>query len=142
MIDSLEDVRTTLSSIPEAKQSYSYADGKWTVKELVQHMIDTERVFAYRALRFARKDHTNLPGFDQDEFNTTANANSRDFLEMLEEFTLIRKSSISLFKSFDQEMLKTMGTASDSPMSVRAAGYIISGHALHHLNVLKEKYLQ
>ena len=142
MIDSLDDILSTLNSISEAKQMYRYADGKWTIKELVQHIIDTERVFAYRALRFARRDTTNLPGFDQDEFNATANANARDFEELLEELSLVRKSSISLFKSFDDETLKLIGMASNSGMSVRAVGYIISGHALHHLMILRERYLQ
>jgi len=142
MIDSLDEILSTLNSISEAKQMYRYADGKWTIKELVQHIIDTERVFAYRALRFARRDTTNLPGFDQDEFNTTANANARNFEELLEELSLVRKSSISLFRSFDDDTLKLIGTASNSGMSVRATGYIISGHALHHLAVLKDRYLQ
>jgi len=142
MTASLEDILNTLKALPESKQLYSYADGKWTVKELVQHIIDTERVFAYRALRFARKDTIDLPGFDQDVFNTNANANNRAFKELLEELELVRKSSILLFKSFDNETLKVMGVASNSAMSVRAAGYIISGHALHHMTVLKERYLQ
>ncbi len=142
MNDSLKDILNTLNKIPETKQLYKYADGKWTIKELVQHIIDTERVFSYRALRFARKDSTDLPGFDQDEFNVMANANSRNFKELLEELFLVRKSSISLFKSIDSETLKAIGTASGSEMSVRAIGYIISGHSLHHLKVLKERYLQ
>ncbi len=142
MNDSLKDILSTLNKIPETKQLYKYADGKWTIKELVQHIIDTERVFAYRTLRFARKDSTDLPGFDQDAFNVTANANSRNFKELLEELFLVRKSSISLFKSFDSETLKAIGTVSGSEMSVRAIGYIISGHSLHHLKVLKERYLQ
>ncbi len=142
MSDSLNDILNTLKGVPKEKELYSYAEGKWTVKQLVQHIIDTERIFAYRALRFARRDTINLPGFDQDEFNATANANSREFDALLEELVLVRKSSIVLFKSFDAETLKVIGKASDSLMSVRAAGYIISGHALHHVNVLKERYLQ
>ncbi len=142
MNDSLEDMMSTLNAIPETKQMYRYADGKWTIKELVQHIVDTERVFGYRALRFARKDGINLSGFDQDEFNATANANTRDFKELLEELSLVRKSSISLFNSFDNEILKAIGMASNSGMSVRAIGYIISGHSYHHLKVLKERYLQ
>ncbi len=142
MSDSLEEIINTLKSIPKTKQTYKYAEDKWTIKELIQHIIDTERVFAYRSLRFARKDTINLAGFDQDEFNRAADANSRDFSELLEEFTLVRKSSILLFKSFDNETLMRIGKASDSDMSVRAAGYIISGHALHHIKVLKERYLQ
>ncbi len=142
MSDSLDDIINTLRSIPESRQTYKYDEDKWTIKELIQHIIDTERVFAYRSLRFARKDTINLAGFDQDEFNRAADANSRDFSELLEEFTLVRKSSILLFKSFDNETLMRIGKASDSDMSVRAAGYIISGHALHHIKVLKERYLQ
>ncbi len=142
LIDSLEDILQTLKSIPEGKQLYKYADDKWTVKELIQHVIDTERIFAYRALRFARKDTVNLLGFDQDTFNETSNANDRDFTELIEELRGVRESTILLFKSFNDDTLKEIGLASNSPMSVRVTGYIISGHALHHVKVLKERYLQ
>ena len=139
--DTLSDVLATLSSIPENKQEYRYAEGKWTIKELIQHLIDTERVFAYRALCFARNDATELAGFEQDDYVVVFDANSRDFYELLEELTLSRKSTILLFKSFGEKELIRMGIVSGSNMSVRALGYIISGHLIHHLNIVKERYL-
>jgi hypothetical protein len=139
--DTLDDAIGVLSNLPEDKQMYSYADGKWTIKELLQHIIDTERVFAYRALRFARNDATPLPGFEQDDYAAIYNANKRNYKELLEEFLFTRKSIISLFKSFDNEELIRIGIAGGNNMSVRALGYIISGHLQHHLNIIKERYL-
>ena len=131
----------TLSKLPENKQEYRYADGKWTIKELIQHLIDTERVFAYRALRFARNDATELSGFEQDDYIEVFDANTRDFDELLEELELTRKSTILLFKSFGEKELIRIGIASGSDMSVRALGYVISGHLVHHFNIMKERYL-
>lgn len=138
---SLEDTLTTLKNLPEDKLIYKYDIGKWTIKELIQHIIDAERVLSYRAIRFSRNDTTDLHGFDEDWYVDNSNGNDRDFKELLEEFTNIRKSSISLFKSFTNEMLLMKGTANGSILSVRALGFIITGHHLHHLKVIKEKYL-
>lgn len=138
---SLEDTLTTLKNLPEDKLIYKYDIGKWTIKELIQHIIDAERVLSYRAIRFSRNDTTDLHGFDEDWYVDNSNGNDRDFKELLEEFTNIRKSSISLFKSFTNEMLLMKGTANGSILSVRALGFIIAGHHLHHLKVIKEKYL-
>ena len=138
---SLEDTLTTLKNLPEEKLIYRYDVGKWTIKELIQHIIDAERVLSYRAIRFSRNDTTDLHGFDEDWYVDNSNGNDRDFKELLEEFTNIRKSSISLFKSFTNEMLLMKGTANGSIISVRALGFIIAGHHLHHLKVIKEKYL-
>ena len=120
---------------------YSYAEGKWTIKELVQHIIDAERVLSYRALRFSRNDTTNLSGFDEDWYVANSNGNERNFKDMLQEFIHVRNSTILLFKSFKPEMLLINGTASNSDMSVRALGFIIAGHQTHHLKIIKEKYL-
>jgi len=130
-----------LSDIPEEKQLFAYADNKWTIKELVQHMIDTERVMSYRALRISRGDKIALAGFDENEFISNANANQIPFIELLKEFSLVRKSSIAMFKGLSNEMLFLKGTASETEISVRALGYILTGHVLHHLNIIKERYL-
>ena len=139
--DTLDDAIGVLSNLPKEKQIYSYAEGKWTIKELLQHIIDSERVFAYRALRFARNDTTTLPGFEQDDYRAIYNANKRDFKDLLEELVLTRKSIILLFKSFGEEELMRIGIASGTNMSVRALGYVISGHLQHHLNIIKKRYL-
>lgn len=145
IMESLEKGKTEIlkffESIPGEKWIYSYADGKWTIKEVVQHLLDTERVFAYRALCFSRKDDVELPGFDQDDYLRNSNANSRTKESLIEEYLSIRDASISLFKSFSEEMLLQIGIASNNPLSVRAAGYIIAGHEIHHCNVIKERYL-
>lgn len=130
-----------LRNIPENKQDFAYAEGKWTVKEVLQHIIDTERVFSYRALCFARNDKTELPGFDHDVFVDHSHANSRNFDDLLSEMNILRQSSIQLFKSFTADDLVRIGMGSGNNMSVRALGYLFSGHQLHHLNVLKERYL-
>ncbi len=129
------------NSIPEEKWMFSYASGKWTIKEVVQHLLDTERVFAYRALCFSRKDAISLPGFDQDEYLENSNANSRSKQSLIEEYKAIRSASISLFKSFTDDMHLEIGIASNNPLSVRAAGYIIAGHEKHHYKVIEERYL-
>tara|TARA_B110001452_G_scaffold260727_1_gene258582 strand:+ start:576 stop:1085 length:510 start_codon:yes stop_codon:yes gene_type:complete len=136
-----DEFECVLRNLPDNKHSYSYATGKWTLKELIQHIIDTERVFCYRALSFARNDQTSLPGFDQDVFVDNAAANNRDYYDLLDEMKVLRKSSIQLFKSFSKEALLRIGVASDNKMSVRALGYLFSGHQIHHINIVKERYL-
>jgi hypothetical protein len=130
-----------LKSIPAEKQDYRYADGKWTVKEVVQHMIDGERVFTYRALRFARKDDTPLPGFDENLFAQTAKADKRNWNDLVEEFSALRKASEAMFASFDNEQLEAEGVASESPIYVLGIGYIVAGHVNHHCQIIKERYL-
>lgn len=138
---SLEEFLNTLKNLPLEKLVFRYAEGKWTIKEIIQHSIDTERIMSYRALRFSRNDTTDLHGFDEDWYVANSNGNDRNFDDLLEEFINIRKSSISLFKSFTNEMLASFGTANGSDMTVRALGFIIAGHQMHHLKVIKEKYL-
>ncbi|MEK6481223.1 DinB family protein [Catalinimonas sp. 4WD22] len=117
-----------------------YAPGKWTVKDILQHVIDTERVFAYRALRFARNDHTELAGMDQRLFAANTNANERSVDELLYEFSVVRQSTIFLYKSFNQEMLKREGVCFGRKTTVGALGFTIVGHVLHHIKILKERY--
>ena len=138
---SQKEFERLLRNVPEEKQSFMYAEGKWTLKELIQHIIDTERIFCYRALCFARNDKTALPGFDQDIFVDNDTSNDRDYIDLLDEMVVLRKSSIQLFKSFSEEALLRVGVASDNKMSVRALGYLFSGHQIHHINVVKERYL-
>ena len=138
---SQKEFEELLSDLSEEKQLYAYENGKWTVKEVVQHIIDTERVFCYRALRFARNDKTALPGFDQDLFVGNVDANKRNWTDLLAEMSIVRQGTILLFKSFSEESLLRIGEGSGKNMSVRAIGFLCSGHQVHHLNVLKERYL-
>ncbi len=130
-----------VQDIPMDKFDYRYADGKWTIKEIIQHIIDTERVFSYRALRISRNDKTPLPGFDENEFALNTNANDRHLQSLLTELSIVRQGTLALFKSFSEEQLKRIGTASDNQISVRAIGFIIIGHLKHHQTVFQEKYL-
>ena len=141
LIDSQKNFESLLRNLPIEKHNFSYAEGKWTMKELIQHIIDTERIFSYRALCFARNDSTSLPGFDQDIFVENDNANDRDYYDLLDEMAVLRKSSVQLYKSFSEEALLRIGVASENKMSVRALGYLFSGHQIHHLNIVKERYL-
>jgi uncharacterized damage-inducible protein DinB len=141
LIDSQKKFESLLRNLPLEKHNFSYAEGKWTMKELIQHIIDTERIFSYRALCFARNDSTSLPGFDQDVFVENDTANDRDYYDLLDEMAVLRKSSVQLYKSFSDEALLRIGVASDNKMSVRALGYLFSGHQIHHLNIVKERYL-
>lgn len=118
-----------------------YAPGKWTVRDIIQHITDGERVFAYRALRFARKDRTELPGFDENLFAENTGANQRPLEQALEELRLVRLSTIALFKTFDDEALRCTGVMSKTELPVLALGYTIVGHQRHHFGVLQERYL-
>lgn len=130
-----------IKDIPTSKLDYRYADGKWTVKEVLQHIIDAERVFAYRALRFARKDPTFLPGFDENTFADNARADKRDWNNLVEEFKAVRSASEYLFASFDNDQLQATGTANNNSIYVLGIGFIVVGHSLHHMRILKERYL-
>ncbi len=138
---SLNLVFETLGNLPKEKQDFAYADGKWTIKELMQHLIDSERVFAYRALRISRNDKENLLGFDENDYAKYANTNDIEFIDLLKEFSLARKSNIAMFTGFSDAMLLKIGTASDQPISVRGLGVLMSGHVLHHLRIIEERYL-
>ena len=117
-----------------------YAPGKWTIKDILQHIIDTERIFSYRALRFARKDQTELPGFDENTYAAFTTANDRSIDDLLLEFAAVRQSTLGLFLSFDEQMMQEEGTASGNKISVLALGFTLTGHVLHHMQVIKERY--
>jgi len=124
-----------------ADADYRYAPDKWSAKEVLGHMVDTEWIFTYRALRFARGDQSALPGMDQDQFMAGANFADRSLEDISAEFSGLRTASIRLLTSFSEELLSRTGTASDSPISVRALCWIIAGHCQHHLKILKERYV-
>lgn len=131
-----------IQSLSDEQLNYRYAPGKWSIKEIINHLTDGERVFAYRAMRISRKDQTDLPGFDENLYVPNAKASTRTIASLLSEFSVVRRASIELFKNFDDEMLAQTGTANKNPVSVRALGFIIAGHELHHMNVIKERYLK
>ena len=138
---SFDELMETIKDLPEEKLTFRYDEGKWTIKELLQHLIDTERIMSYRALRFSRNDATELQGFDENWYVDNSNGNDRISNDLVEEFMCTRRASISLFKSFTGEMLTLSGTANGSDMTVRALGFIIAGHQIHHLKIIKERYL-
>jgi len=144
IIEVLEEQRKTskkfLKSFTEKQGNYSYADGKWTVKEVLGHVIDTEKIMAYRALAIARGEKQSLPGFEQDEYVAESNFNNRSLDDLINEFLTARESNIILFKSFDEEIFIRRGIASESEVTVLALIYIIAGHEKHHMKILSEKY--
>lgn len=117
-----------------------YAENKWTCRDILQHIMDTERILAYRALRFARNDKTNLPGFEEDAYGKEAKTNRRTLEDIFEESSVLRKSTVALFKSFTKEMLVNEGVCFNQKISVLALGFVIAGHPVHHRNVIKERY--
>ncbi len=130
-----------IHSIPEAKSDFRYAEGKWSMREVLCHMIDAERIFGYRALRFARNDNTPLAGFDEKQYATQLNASSRNLKQIGDEMQHLRTTSVDLFESFNEEMLKRKGSANSNEFSVVALGFIIAGHETHHCKILRERYL-
>lgn len=142
LLDSLSSFKDLAGRIPVDLGDHRYAPGKWTVKDVLQHMIDTERVMAYRALRFARHDSTPVPGFEEDDYARSANATSRSLSDLFMEMEIVRGSSILLFQGLSDEALLGSGTANGQPCSARAAGWIIAGHMQHHVNIINERYLQ
>ncbi|GAB3640709.1 DinB family protein [Spirosoma arcticum] len=125
----------------EALGDLHYAPGKWTIRDIIQHLIDTERIMAYRALRFARNDQTTLPGFDEELFGQTAHATQRNLAELYQEYALNRQSTIALFRSFDDEMLVRSGICFNQTISALAIGFVLVGHSIHHVNIIRERYL-
>ena len=141
LIFSKEEALSLLDKLAKEKHNYVYAEGKWTIKEIIQHIIDAERVFNYRALRIGRGDTTNLHGFDENDFVANSNARERNFQDILKEFLSLRNTTIYLYGSLTQDALLNIGMISGNSMSVRALGYITSGHLIHHLRVIKNRYL-
>jgi uncharacterized damage-inducible protein DinB len=130
-----------LDQIPKKKIEFAYAEGKWTVKQILQHVIDAERVFAYRALSFSRNDASALPGFDENQWSDHAQTKHRKWGDLVKEFRAVRRSTEFLFESFTDDQLLATGTASDHAANALAFGFICAGHAMHHLRVIKERYL-
>ncbi|MEO7977248.1 DinB family protein [Flavobacterium sp.] len=139
--DGLLQLIKFIKNVPSEKLEYRYTEGKWTIKDIVLHMIDTERIFAYRALRISRGDKTPLPGFEENDYVPFAFANNRSVESLLEEFENVRKATISFFENLNDEQLLFLGTASNTTISVRAIGFIITGHQNHHLKVIEQRYL-
>ena len=130
-----------IEAIPEERGDHRYADGKWSVKEVIGHLVDTERVMGYRALAFARGDRTPLPGIDQDVYVGGANFADRSIADLAAEFEALRVSHLNLFASFDDEIWMRRGTASECVFSTRAVAWIMAGHVAHHAAILTERYL-
>jgi hypothetical protein len=139
--NSLHNTLSLFGSVPDGKENYSYAPGKWTVKEVFSHIIDTERIFGYRALRFSRKDDTQLPGYEENSYAPNSNCINRSLEKMLEEYNYLRLSGISLFESMTDEMLDYSGIANDLRLNARQIGFMMCGHNLHHNKVVEERYL-
>ena len=138
----LDETLGLLREIPESQAGFRYGDDKWSIKELVGHVIDAERIFAYRALRFARNDQTPLAGFEQDDYIRNAAFDERSLNDLASEFESVRRSTIYLFKQLDAEASMRAGLANGSKISVRALAYSIAGHELHHRSILRDRYLQ
>ncbi len=130
-----------LRGIDAGRGGHRYADGKWSIREVAGHVIDTERLFGSRALAFARGDKTSLPGFEQDDYVANANFDERTLDDLAEEFLHLRNSLLVLFRSFGDEIWMRRGTASGLELTVRAVSYIVAGHLAHHIGVLQERYL-
>ena len=135
------ETATLLGGLSEAQASHRYEPGEWSVKQLVGHVTDGERVFAYRALSFARGETTPLLGFDQDPYVANAGSDDRSIADLAEEFAAVRKANVMMFRALSEEAWKRSGIASDNPISVRALAYILLGHERHHMRILRERYL-
>lgn len=141
MHNNLAKVRETFTALPEEKLIERCAEGEWTIKEILVHIIDDERIYAYRALAFARNDSTELPGFEQDPYVVNSGANDRSIESILTEYESVRMATINLFEHLPEEALERVGRANQHSMSVRGALYHLAGHEVHHLNSIKENYL-
>jgi len=139
-VDSFDKINSTLAKINSEKALFKYAPEKWSIKELIQHLIDTERIFAYRALSIARGENK-MTSFDQDIYVKKSNADYRVWNDLVNEMKFVRESSILLFKSFDATMLNTFGEMAEKPVSVNALAFIIAGHQIHHTSNIEQKYL-
>jgi uncharacterized damage-inducible protein DinB len=137
----LPAISSLLQSITEEKANTAYAPGKWTIKELLLHMTDTERIFAYRSLCFARKEKASLPGFDENEYAANSNAGARSWQSLVDEFLLVRKSTEALFSSFTEDALNNSGIANNNPATAASMGFTAIGHVYHHKKILEERYL-
>jgi hypothetical protein len=137
----IEGTLSLVRGLSDAQGDHRYAADKWSVKEVIGHLIDAERIFAYRALRFARNDATPLPGFDENSFVANAGFGSRALADLADEFEYTRRSTVYLFKSLDGDASLRRGVSNNNEISVRAIAYVIAGHELHHVEILRTRYL-
>lgn len=136
----LKETKSIFEAIPLEKENYAYAEGKWTVKEVLSHIIEAERVFAYRALRFSRQDGIELAAFEEDFYVLNSNASSRNLSEIVKEFEFLRASTIAMYSYFDENMLDFEGKTNQNIFTARALGFMIVGHTKHHCSIIHEKY--
>ena len=136
-----ELVKDFFQNIPAAKHAFAYAPGKWTLKEMLQHIVDTERIFAYRALCIARQEKQSLPGFEENDYAANSFANNRNWDDLVNELQLVRKGTEILFESFAPEVLHTAGTSNNAMVTPNSIGFITVGHMYHHISIIKERYL-
>ena len=136
-----ELVKDFFQNIPAAKYEFAYAQGKWTLKEMLQHIVDTERIFAYRAMCIARQEKQSLPGFEENDYAANSFANNRNWDDLVNELQLVRKGTEILFKSFAPEVLHTAGTSNNAMVTPNSIGFITVGHMYHHISIIKERYL-
>jgi DinB superfamily len=139
---SLRDLQTMDLTPYEALGDYVYAPGKWTLRDVFQHLIDTERIMAYRAMRIARNDKTALPGFEENDFAENTTASARTLADLRDEWVAVRQSNVALFNSFSEEMFHRIGTASNKPITPLALGFVLLGHPIHHFNVIHDRYME
>jgi len=139
--DGGRELIATVTGIPEARGGFRYAEGKWSIREMLGHVIDAERIFTYRALRLARADATPLPGFEENAYVTSAGSDARTLASLAEEFDAVRAASVLLFESLPGDAWARRGNVSGGDVSVRALAFITMGHAMHHLKILRERYL-
>ena len=137
----MDELDVLLGPVTPEKETYRYAEGKWSIREIIGHLIDGERVFGYRLFCIARGEKQNLPGFDQDEYMLTASYNGIDLEDLLSELRLIRLGNLAMMRTLDEAAWNRLGAANQSPVSVRALAFIMAGHLRHHMNVLRERYL-
>jgi hypothetical protein len=141
MRSSLDEIVDFLEGISAELADHRYAEGKWSVKELLQHIIDTERIFSYRGLCIARGEQQSLPGFNENAYALNANVSGRSLKELKDELLAVRETTFMMFRGFTPEMLGLVGTSNNKQVTVNAIGYMIIGHVRHHFNILKERYL-
>lgn len=140
-INNMESCIAFFQSVPSEKLDYRYQPEKWSIKDILLHLIDCERIFQYRALRISRNDKTALSGFEENDYAIEGNATNRSLDSLVDEYKSVREATITLFNTFTNEGLLRIGNASGKDISVRAIGYIILGHELHHINIIKDRYL-
>jgi hypothetical protein len=140
--NNLEKTLRLIEPLSSKKLKYRYAENKWSIPEIIVHMIDAERVFSYRMLCIARGDKSAFPGYEQDDYVAASAADERDFKNIIEEYVAVRKATLCLLKSFNNEMLNETGTANNTKISVKAISYMLAGHEIHHIKVINEKYLK